>query len=290
MGTSDGRLSAPHLVQLKWLDAFHRQLVEVDPGSRSGVEADPKSTGLAKIALVRPSDSSNVYYLSYRRASRSNPLSAAYTGGVNIHIFNGGKRDSGFTRFIRSLSDGESYTDGPMTIRQLSHVPGDKVRIRIDLDGARQNRYSPASGRAPGGTIQSLSSGKCLDVARGSKADGAAVIQYDCHAGLNQQWRVRERGSDSYEIVNANSGKCLQVQGGAAAPGAPVVQWTCTGKDDQLWMAQTSSGGQALKGVASGLCLDLPHASAESSTSSPRCCRKLSRERRDSRMGAQRDA
>lgn len=36
--------------------------------------------------------------------------------------------------------------------------------------------------------IESLNSGKCLDVNRASTADGASIIQYRCHAGTNQQF------------------------------------------------------------------------------------------------------
>ncbi|WP_432872002.1 RICIN domain-containing protein [Microbispora rosea] len=34
----------------------------------------------------------------------------------------------------------------------------------------------------------SQNSGKCPDVASGSTADGANVIQYTCGGGANQQW------------------------------------------------------------------------------------------------------
>ncbi|HEX4048856.1 MAG TPA: RICIN domain-containing protein [Elusimicrobiota bacterium] len=263
MGTSNFGLNAPHLVQLHWLDAFPGKVVGVESArtlTLETLEADPRASALPKIAVVRPSGASNVYYLSYRKATRSGPLSAEYTGGVNIHVFNGADRDSGYTRFVRSLSDGETYADGPMTIRQLSHAPGDRVRIRIELNG--RGRARAAVPPAPDGAIQSISSGKCLDVSRGSKADGAAVIQYDCHAGLNQRWRVRPRGDDSYEIVNVNSGKCLRARGGEDAAGAPVVQWECTGQADQLWNSEAASTGQTLRGAGSGLCLDLPRASA----------------------------
>ncbi|MEE1770359.1 RICIN domain-containing protein [Streptomyces sp. JV185] len=36
--------------------------------------------------------------------------------------------------------------------------------------------------------IKNVHSGKCLEIADGSKTNGAAARQWDCHAGLNQQW------------------------------------------------------------------------------------------------------
>lgn len=248
MGTADYGLNAPHLAQLKWLDAFPGKVVEV-PAARElaleTIEADPNSSSLPKIAVVRPAAGANAYYLSYRKA--------VYGGGVNIHIFNGGGLDSGYTRLVRVLSDGESYSDGPLVVRQLSHVPGQSVSMRVDFNGSGQ-ALAAGGPPAPAGTIQSLSSGKCLDVERGSKEEGAAVIQYDCHGGANQQWKLKPRGEGAYEFVNANSGKCLEARDGSAA-----AQAACGDDSDQLWIIE----GQALKSAAGGLCLDLPHASAQ---------------------------
>jgi hypothetical protein len=265
MGTSSYGLNAPHLVQLHWLDAFPRKVVEFATARELDLETleeDPQASRLPKIAIVKPSESGNVYYLSYRRAAPGRPLSDDDTRGVNIHVYDGAARDSGFTRFVRALSDGETFMDGPLRVRQLSHAVGSRVRVAVDWDGAGE---ALAAGPPPSaaGTIQSLSSGKCLDVARGSKDDGAPVIQYACHAGLNQRWRVVPRREDAFELVNAASGKCLQVRGGAAAAGAPVVQGACAGRDDQLWIPEASSSGRTLKSAASGLCLDLPRASAD---------------------------
>ncbi len=45
---------------------------------------------------------------------------------------------------------------------------------------------------ASASTIRPVHSGKCIDIAGVSTADGAAVQQYDCHGGLNQQWTWME--------------------------------------------------------------------------------------------------
>jgi hypothetical protein len=255
MGTADDGLNAPHLAQLGWLDAFPGKVVDVAAAREltlETLEAEPKASRLPKIAVVRPSPSSNVYYLSYRRT--------AYAGGVNIHVFNGRAKDSGYTRFVGALSDGGTYADGPLTIRQISHRVGDRVRLRIDLNGTGEALPAGVPPAAPG-AIQSLSSGKCLDVERGSKDDGAAVIQYDCHAGPNQRWKITEKAANSYRIVNVNSGKCLRARGGAA--GIPVEQWTCSDEDDQSWALQAAADGYALQAIPGGLCLDVPHASGD---------------------------
>ena len=147
-------------------------------------------------------------------------------------------------------------------IRQVSHALGEQVRVRIDFSGGGEPLPAGVPPAAPE-TVQSLSSGKCLDVAKGSKADGAPVIQYDCHEGPNQKWRVQEAAEDSYRIVNANSGQCLQAHGGATAAGTPVVQAPCDGRPGQLWALSPSDASYQLKESAGGLCLDVPHASRE---------------------------
>ena len=38
--------------------------------------------------------------------------------------------------------------------------------------------------------LVSRASGKCLDVSGGSLDDGASIIQWQCHGGANQNWRL----------------------------------------------------------------------------------------------------
>jgi hypothetical protein len=68
-------------------------------------------------------------------------------------------------------------------------------------------------------------SGKCLDVQSASKTDGAAVIQWTCTGGTNQQWSLTNVG-DHVQLVARHSGKCLDVRSGSTADGAAIIQWT----------------------------------------------------------------
>jgi|GEM_PF-1437596 len=264
MGTAASGLNAPHVMELRWLDAFPGKAAEV-AASRTltleALEADPRASATAKVAIVRPSDASNVYYLSYRRGGGAHPIPSVFSEGVNIHIDNDAARGGGFTHFVRALSDGETYADGPMRIRQLSHVPGERVVLRVDFDG-KGEALAAGAPPAAAGAVQSLSSGKCLDVERGSKADGAPVIQYDCHPGANQRWRVDDASEGAVRLVNANSGKCLRVEGAAAA-GSPVSQAACGDGTEQLWLLEPTGRGRALRSAAAELCLDVPRAAQE---------------------------
>ena len=70
----------------------------------------------------------------------------------------------------------------------------------------------------------------------GASLDNAApVIQFACHGGENQQWRV-ENAADGYvRIVSRHSGQCLDVTGASSEAGATVIQWPCHGEANQQW-------------------------------------------------------
>jgi glycerate-2-kinase len=84
-------------------------------------------------------------------------------------------------------------------------------------------------------------SGKCLDIQGVSTADGAAVHQWTCHGGTNQQFTLRQVAADDYQLVAVHSGKCVDVSGISTAAGALVHQWTCDSasalatKKNQVW-------------------------------------------------------
>ncbi|WP_049570581.1 RICIN domain-containing protein [Nonomuraea sp. SBT364] len=91
-------------------------------------------------------------------------------------------------------------------------------------------------------------SGKCLDVAHGSTAHGADVIQGTCGgagAGNNQYWTQRSVPGGAWpgtwypvRLVALHSGKCLDVAHASTAHAADVVQGTCGGAgsgSNQIW-------------------------------------------------------
>jgi len=103
-------------------------------------------------------------------------------------------------------------------------------------------------------SITAQHSGKCLDVYAASVADGAAVIQWTCHGGANQQWTLRPY-LDAYQIVASHSGKCLNVEAASTADGARAIQWTCVGANNELWYASPGGSGYELVARHSAKCL-----------------------------------
>jgi hypothetical protein len=107
-------------------------------------------------------------------------------------------------------------------------------------------------------------SGKCLDVANASGADGAALMQYPCGSGSNQQFRLQSAGGGYYQVIARHSSKCLDVSDASTADGAAVVQWSCGSGQNQQWsLVDVGSGYNRLVARHSGKCLDLPSSSQD---------------------------
>jgi len=83
-------------------------------------------------------------------------------------------------------------------------------------------------------TFVNTQDNRCLDVNGGAKDNGAQIVQWDCHGGPNQQWRL-QRDGDGYRLVSLNSGRCIGVDAGRTDPGAPARQWDCDGSPNQRW-------------------------------------------------------
>ncbi|MGI9022562.1 MAG: RICIN domain-containing protein [Acidimicrobiales bacterium] len=82
--------------------------------------------------------------------------------------------------------------------------------------------------------IQSLESGLVLDVAGGSTAEGAAVVQNTWSGALSQIWWTPPFG-DGDLFVNMSSAKVVDVSGASQEDGAPLIQWTWNGGPNQVW-------------------------------------------------------
>jgi hypothetical protein len=117
------------------------------------------------------------------------------------------------------------------------------------------------AGVGTGGAYESLvarHSGKCADIPSSAGNDGAALKQYACNGGWNQQWNVLDSGNGYVSLVARHSGKCLDVSDGSTADGAAVVQWTCNGGTNQQWQIQAADSGYVRFAARhSGKCLDV---------------------------------
>ena len=107
---------------------------------------------------------------------------------------------------------------------------------------------TPGSG-SQGGAIRGVGSGRCLDVAGVSQANGAQVQIWSCNGQSNQQWASTSAGE-----LRVYGGKCLDVNGRGTADGTAVIIWDCSGQSNQQW--RFNSDG-SITAVGANKCLDV---------------------------------
>jgi len=107
--------------------------------------------------------------------------------------------------------------------------------------------------------------GMCLDVAHGSRAHAAPVVQAHCRESANQLWKFVKMPSEAdwYQLQAKHSGMCLDVAHRSMAHGARVVQAQCGSLFDrpynQYW--RVVPGTSLIQARHSGMCLDVAHRS-----------------------------
>ncbi|GIE95618.1 hypothetical protein Ari01nite_30830 [Paractinoplanes rishiriensis] len=110
-------------------------------------------------------------------------------------------------------------------------------------------------------TVVPGASGKCIEVAGGSAADAALLVQLACSAGATkQQWQVVARAGGQFNLVNGSSGRCVDVPGSAVTSNLQLQQYGCGDgtKTNQLWTftgSTAASGKYLIRNVATGLCV-----------------------------------
>jgi hypothetical protein len=82
------------------------------------------------------------------------------------------------------------------------------------------------------GTVRSL--GMCMDVAWGSKEDGAHIQLARCSGNPAQQFVLSQAG----DLVNPQADKCVDVVDNKTGNGAKLQLWTCAGTPNQKWRVQ----------------------------------------------------
>ncbi|MBK3631280.1 RICIN domain-containing protein, partial [Streptomyces sp. MBT49] len=82
------------------------------------------------------------------------------------------------------------------------------------------------------GTVRSL--GLCMDVAWGSKEDGAVIQVANCSGNPAQQWVLSQYG----DLVNPQADKCIDAKDNGTGNGTKLQLWTCSGTSGQKWRAQ----------------------------------------------------
>ena len=151
---------------------------------------------------------------------------------------------------LRQVSDGSFYgtteTGGPR---------GGGVVFRLGLPTSPSDQYYE---------LVSRNSGKCLDVFGASLDAAASAIQWVCHGGENQQWRLDPAGGGAFHLIARHSGQALDVYGALLDDVTPIIQWPLHGGDNQVWtLVPASDGYVSIVARHSGKALDVEYASTE---------------------------
>jgi uncharacterized repeat protein (TIGR03803 family) len=116
--------------------------------------------------------------------------------------------------------------------------------------------------------IVSRHSGQCLDVYGGATDDVAPVIQWTCHGGTNQQWRLEPAGNGTVRIIARHSGKALDIYWALLDDTAPAIQYSWHGGENQHWTLEPLADGYVrIVARHSGKVLDVTGASLEDGAS-----------------------
>ncbi|RUT36523.1 glycoside hydrolase family 5 [Paenibacillus zeisoli] len=131
----------------------------------------------------------------------------------------------------------------------------------FEVYAAEGNTTDPGQTGIVSGGIYKLTaqhSGKNLEVAGGSSADGANVQQWTDNGKTQQQWKAIDVGGGYYKLISGSSGKALDVEGAFTYDGANVQQWTDNGQANQKWKIIDVGGGYyKLISGSSGKALDV---------------------------------
>ncbi len=141
---------------------------------------------------------------------------------------------------------GATWTGGPT---------GGGVIFRVRLATSPPDQYVE---------IVSRNSGKCLDVYGASTDAAASVIQWICHGGENQQWRLEPAGGGAVRILARHSGQALDVYGAWVDDVTPIIQWPVHGGDNQAWTLEPAPDGYVrIVARHSGKAMDVELASVD---------------------------
>ncbi|WP_407675337.1 RICIN domain-containing protein [Peterkaempfera griseoplana] len=143
--------------------------------------------------------------------------------------------------------------------------------LTVAFTGAAATLAAPSAGAAtlPTGwtTVVAGNSGKCVDAAAASTADGTAVQQYTCNGTGAQLWQFQDAGNGYYRVNSqGDATRVWDVTDVSTADSAKIQLWAYGSGANQQWQPVAEAGGTYhFVNRNSGKCLDVPSASTADS-------------------------
>ena len=156
-----------------------------------------------------------------------------------------------------SVRDLWAHTTGSSSGTISASVPAHGAAMYVVSGGGL---VTPSPTPTPTGTsaIKGVGSGRCLDVAGVSQANGAQVQLWDCNGQSNQRWTPTASGE-----LRVYGNKCLDVYNAGTADGTNVIIWDCNGQSNQKWRLNADG---SITAVGANKCLDAYNAGTANGT------------------------
>jgi chitodextrinase len=162
-------------------------------------------------------------------------LAASGQGGTTIGMTWTASTDvvgvAGYKLFANGIL---KNTVGPVAAGTLTGLlPSTQYQITVSAFDAAGNESAPSTALAVTTTdgsnlngiyvLRNRNSGKCVEIAAGSLADGGVAIQNNCDGTRQQKWELVQTAVNVYKLRNVNSNKLLDVKNAGATN--DVQQW-----------------------------------------------------------------
>ncbi|WP_188195619.1 RICIN domain-containing protein [Nonomuraea sp. SYSU D8015] len=169
------------------------------------------------------------------------------------------------TMNVASTGSWETFTD---VSANLSGPPAATTTLYLVFRGPAGQGYlfdvdafTLDTGTSPSpstSALRGVGSGRCLNVAGASQANGAQAQIWDCNGQANQQWTSTSSGE-----LRVYGTKCLDVNGAGTADGTAVIIWDCNGQNNQKWRLNADG---TITAVGANKCLDVSGAGTANGT------------------------
>lgn len=152
--------------------------------------------------------------------------------------------------FVDDASDAE-FLQGNSNLKRLAQADARGVvkTFNLKLGDITKVKYDTplAAGTYAIGT--STNGNQVLDIAGGSKANGANVLLWQYHDASWQKWDVSYDKQGMYIFKNVGTKKVLDSEGGMANTGNNVLAWQAKSSDyyNQRWVLVKSGSGYVIK-------------------------------------------
>ena len=268
------KINAPHHDQMGWLP--DTQILEVSESNTYDIAplgTDPSQTSIPQMLKIAKPDTSEFYYISFRKAlGFDRNMASTYHDRTSIHTYKGDD-SSDMTDLKGTIGDGESYTDtvNGWSFTQLASTEN-YATVRVDLGdlpppvctaATPDVSLSPSSQSAESGTslgytitIRNNDDSNCDS----SSFNLASVVPSGWSAGLSKSSLSLAPGATGYASLTATSSSSASAKSygiqievsnsseslhAASANATYTVVESCVVNAPSLTLSQTSQSGDA---------------------------------------------